>query len=654
MKLIYIKPRIFPKWTKFKGNEKSGKYYSCENNGIVFNADNDKLPHSNHIEMAGFETSSIISYKIDSDKNLKLYRFCVFPQIRVIPNETRGSLSYSFDSMDLSFNSPLKTNKVEFNGVLSFYQSAGDIEIKHTICPAYDKKALLEKITVKNTSDEEHLFTVKNKRPYKHINRIFLVENKAQEIFIDVFLNEEYINCKSQSVSLEPCEEKVILVCNGAEKLNAKQIEEQLNLRKQFIHRMQNCLQIITPDSTINRMTEFCKIRASESIFNTKNGLMHAPGGGNYYAALWTNDQCEYANPLFAYLGYNAAKEQSINCYKLFSKFAKADKAIPTSIVACGDDIWNGAGDRGDSSMFLYGLCRYLLSTGDKQRAAEFLPSIGTAQKYVESQITADGIVKSDSDELENRFESGKANLSTACITYDAFISLHYLYNELDYKDKAEKASKNAQKIRNGIGSYFGADVEGYKTYRYCKEESNLRSWICLPLVMGIDTRKEATVSALLSDKLCKDNGMLTRSGEKTYWDRSLLYALRGLFYVGETEKAVDLLSKYTNERLLGFHPPYPIEAFPEGNSAQLSAESALYLRIFTEGILGYRPIGFDSFEIKPNLPDSWDEFEIKNMELCGRLFDISIKNKDCYTVQINNNDLIHINKGQTYQFKVQ
>ena len=210
----------------------------------------------------------------------------------------------------------------------------------------------------------------------------------------------------------------------------------------------------------------------------------------------------------------------------------------------------------------------------------------------------------------------------------------------------------DAQKIKSCIENYFGADVEGYATYRYCKEETNLRSWICLPLVMGIDNRREQTVSAMLSDKLCKDNGMLTRSGEKTYWDRSLLYALRGLFYVGENEKALSLLSKYTTERLLGFHPPYPIEAFPEGNSAQLSAESALYLRIFTEGILGYRPIGFNKFEIKPNLPDGWDKFCINNIELCGKAFDISVKNGDQYTLKIND-EVISIDKGEKYVFIV-
>ncbi len=427
-----------------------------------------------------------------------------------------------------------------------------------------------------------------------------------------------------------------------------KQIITQYNSRKDFLNNISNCMKIKTPDKEINLMTEFCKIRASESIFNTKNGLMHAPGGGNYYGALWTNDQCEYANPLFAYLGYPAGQKQSINSYRLFSKYADKSKAIPTSIVACGDGIWNGAGDRADSSMFIYGLCRYLLSTGDKEKTAEFMPSITDAQAYVESKINSNGVVESDSDELENRFESGKANLSTSCITYDAFISLHYIYKELGDSEKAENALITAQRIKEGIENYFGATVEGYETYRYCKEEKRLRSWICLPLVMGINNRKEQTVQALLSDKLFTGKGLLTRSGQKTYWDRSLLYSMRGMFYAGEKDKAYSLLLEYTKERLLGFHSPYPVEAFPEGNAAQLSAESALYLRIFTEGILGYRPVGFNSFEICPSVPDSWDFFEIKNMDLCACRTDISVTNGDCYTVKINDEEII-LNKGEKY-----
>lgn len=648
MKLIYKKPPIFPSWAKFKGTEPKESYYTLKDDGVECQTDNIKLPYYNHIEMSGFEMSAIISYKIDKNQNLKLNRFCVFPQIRVIPNETRGSLAYCFKGTDIEYGSNVITDKIKFNGKLTFIQHTGDIKITHTISPAYNKKALIEKIVVNNCSSVVHFVNIKNRNPHSYINKVFLVENKKQELFTFISCDGKTIN--NERISLQPNSTKIFYICSSAEKLDKKQIEAQYNLRNNFLMELGNCMKIKTPDKEINLMTEFCKIRASESIFKTKNGLMHAPGGGNYYGALWTNDQCEYANPLFAYLGYPAGKKQSINSYRLFSEYADESKAIPTSIVACGDGIWNGAGDRGDSSMFLYGICRYLLSSGDKEKAVEFMPSITAAQAYVESKINSHGVVESDSDELENRFKSGKANLSTSCITYDAFISLYYMYKELGNSQKAENALLTAQRIKEGIEKYFGDAVEGYETYRYCKEEKCLRSWICLPLVMGINNRKEQTVQALLSDKLFTGMGLLTKSGHKTYWDRSLLYSLRGIFYTGKAEKAYSLLHEYTNHRLLGFHSPYPIEAFPEGNAAQLSAESALYLRIFTEGILGFRPVGFNSFEIMPSIPNIWDYFEINNLELCNEKVNISVKNGDCYKVKINDKEVI-INKGEKYTY---
>lgn len=102
------------------------------------------------------------------------------------------------------------------------------------------------------------------------------------------------------------------------------------------------------------------------------------------------------ANMQIRYLHISAIKgqEQSLNCYRLYSRLASSDKAIPTSIVACGDGIWNGAGDRGDTSMYLYGLCRYLLTTGDRKTANELMPSIEKAVDYVVKNITDDFIVK--------------------------------------------------------------------------------------------------------------------------------------------------------------------------------------------------------------------------------------------------------------------
>ena len=35
-----------------------------------------------------------------------------------------------------------------------------------------------------------------------------------------------------------------------------------------------------------------------------------------------------------------------------------------------------------------------------------------------------------------------------------------------------------------------------------------------------------------------KTDGIVTRSGEKTYWDRATLYALRGMFYSGHQNES--------------------------------------------------------------------------------------------------------------------
>lgn len=651
MKFVYKKPLIFPIWARFSGKNAGKQFQDLTDDGVCFTPERSKLPYFNHIEMTGFEMSSIISYKIDKKFRLKTYIFCVFPQIRVIPNETRGSLTYHFKNVDISvYKADKAVESVSINGSLIIKEQSDGVNIIHSFTPGFDKKVLIEKIDVVNESEKVKRITVKNNCPQSKINKNCLVSDEDQFVYTDVFFGDGVLVNRTNDFVLQPSQKITITAVYGAERIAPTVASEQIAKRSNFISDSNERLKITTPNQHINRMLDFCKIRASESIFNTKNGLMHGPGGGNFYGALWTNDQCEYANPLFAYLGYDAGIEQSLNCYRLYSEFANPDTAIPTSIVACGDDIWNGAGDRGDTSMYLYGLSRFLLSSGDKRTAEEFLPSIKSATEYVIKNINDDGIVKSDSDELENRFESGKANLSVSCITYDAFISLSYLYRELGEEKEADKFMFLSEKIKNGIENYFGADVEGFNTYKYCNEETHLRSWICLPLTVGIFDRKDETIKALLSEKLYKNGGFLTRSGGKTFWDRSALYALRGLFYSGEADTACNVLEKYTDERLLGCHPPYPVEAFPEGNSAQLSAESALYLKIITEGLLGYRPIGFDSFEIKPNLPSKWDKIEINNILLLGDIFNISVLNGECYKLTIND-EKIKINKGEKYVY---
>ena len=103
------------------------------------------------------------------------------------------------------------------------------------------------------------------------------------------------------------------------------------------------------------------------------------------------------------------------------------------------------------------------------------------------------------------------------------------------------------------------------------------------------------------------------------------MYALRGVLASGEKEKGMEYLKHYSTQRLLGEHVPYAIEAWPEGNQRHLSAESGLYCRIITEGLFGIRPVGLNSFMLKPSLPDGWDKMSLKKIRAFGNNFDLDI-----------------------------
>lgn len=114
-----------------------------------------------------------------------------------------------------------------------------------------------------------------------------------------------------------------------------------------------------TPNDVINTMFSFAKIRGSESIFDTKGGYMQSPGGEAYYAAVWANDQAEYINPFFPYLGYQAGNRSAMDSFGLFMRYMNDEyKPLPSSIIAEGIDCFGVAGDRGDVAMVGYGAAR--------------------------------------------------------------------------------------------------------------------------------------------------------------------------------------------------------------------------------------------------------------------------------------------------------
>ncbi len=185
---------------------------------------------------------------------------------------------------------------------------------------------------------------------------------------------------------------------------------------------------------------------------------MHAPGGYNrYLAAVWCNDQNEYLGPFFPFLGDAAGNESALNAYRWFAKYQNEGfQPIPSSIVAEGRGIWDGAGDRGDAAMTAYGATRWALTSGDALQARSFWPFIRWCLNYCERQKDEHGIIKSDTDELEGRFSSGNTNLATSCLTYEALISAAYLAKALgESPDVSENYEESANNLRSAIEGPF-------------------------------------------------------------------------------------------------------------------------------------------------------------------------------------------------------
>ncbi|RYG64452.1 hypothetical protein EON80_19220 [bacterium] len=501
----------------------------------------------------------------------------------------------------------------------------GAVALTRTIFPSTTQRAVVEQFVFTNRSDKTVKLSINKKENEVRTS----AEKGVQGIYV---LSQT--PGPQQEITLRPGQQgSTSVVYQGRPEIEAPVVLDPIKERRQREARvagLEKVLQLRTPDPVLNRAFDFAKLRTSESIFETKGGLMHSPGGGAYYAAIWANDQTEYANPFFGYLGDETARASAIRSFEMFASYTNPEfKPIPSSIIAEGIEGFGVAGDRGDMAMIAYGAARFALANGDKATAEKLWPLISWCVEYCRRQINADGVVASDSDELENRFPAGKANLNTSSLYYDALNSMVYLGQDLQKPEKEVSDYRaRAQAMKAAIERYFGAPVEGFQTYRYYAGNDILRSWICVPLTMGIFDRKVGTLDAIFSPRLWTDDGLLTAAGDKTFWDRSTLYGLRGAFAAGDTDRALGFLTAYSNRRLLGEHVPYPIEAYPEGNQRHLAAEGALYCRVFTEGLFGLRATGLHSFTVVPRLPTNWKEMSLRRVRAFGSNFDLTVSRR--------------------------
>ncbi len=622
-----------------KQESKSQKdYWEISNrNSIVWDLTQEsRLPHHGNIEMAGKNVASIVYYELDEERNISITKDLIFPQLRIFNKNTepdwkkyrayfRRSVSDEVNPLFFHENKTLMpgpVDSIEIAGKLIIYhQPFSGLQLTRTIFPSMEDRVLVEKWEVKNIGQDS--------------KDIQLSHNSIQqrEIGYKGDYNLQVFSSGKNQAKLAPQEFFILPVYHGAtlneertDKFDWRKAEEERNA---FLAEIGEKLILQSPNEIINTLFYFSKIRAAESIYNSQMGLVHSPGGGNYYAGIWANDQIEYSGPFFPYLGYDIGNRAGYNAYKWFLKNKPIDFSnIPYAFEVDGIFPMKHL-DRGDAAMIAYGTSKYLLALGDLEKAEELWPLIEWSLEYCHRKKNEFGAIASESDEMEGRIETGRANLSTSSLYFGGLKHSIHLAKELGFENLAEKYAARKMEIEKVIENYFGAEINGLKTYKYFDENKYLRHWICLPLSMGIFTRKEGTLEALFNH-LWTENGILVElKGEVTkesmFWDRATLYALRGGLKAGETELTKDKLIAFSQKRLLGDHVPYVVEAYPENNMKHLSAESALYCRIYTEGMLGIEPQGFGTIKIRPNLPKDWDTLSLKKMAIFGQSTDIHL-----------------------------
>ena len=624
--------------------------------------------HHDHIEMAGKQIAVVLRYGVDKTGAFELNKSMIWPMLRTIPNNTHGSLMRRFDWNPLdamtingrSIEEQVRT--ITLNGTMEVISDItlgkkNSLSLKRTYLPSTESPSLIEMYEFTNTGTSEVSLeiptgiTTLSTNPKQGVAGSYSIKllTHGTERAVTLLPDKSYTFSASIS-GYKPSEKEAVIDAN-----------QELLKRQALVSEWMSNLILETPDPILDKMFAFSKIRSCESIYATKGGPMHGPGGESYYAAIWANDQAEYINPYFPFIGYDYGNASAVNSFKHFARYMNNEwEPIPSSIIAEGESYWNGAGDRGDAAMIAYGAARYALASGNKEEARQLWLLIEWCFEFNHKKLNEAGVVTSDADELEGRFPAGKANLCTSSLYYDALLSAAYLAEDLG-KGAAviKKYRQQASDLEKAIDSYFAATVEGFDTYAYYEGNDILRAWICIPLTVGINKRATGTIDALFSPRLWSENGLLTQAGSQTFWDRSTLYALRGAFMAGEIEKAMKFMKHYSGTRLLGNHVPYPVEAWPEGGQRHLSAESGLYGRIITEGIFGIRPTGLHSFTLTPRLPQEWGYMYLRKIKAFDSDFDIEVirkpNDKLQVTVKKEGNTILNkqVKNGTTIKCKI-
>jgi hypothetical protein len=513
---------------------------------------------------------------------------------------------------------PLKSefpSEVTFDGLLTLTYPAGEgVVVTRTVYPSRARAVVVEEWQVRNTTGEHVAVTVAPAR-------------KVTPVGEDVAIVWSCSGAKAASVeaggvlSFSAC----VQARSAAEPDLAVNVAAERGARRDLAEAAWNGPgRLETPEPAFDAAFALQKLHVLENPIETIKGVITHNASLRYSPGIWANDPVEYSSPLFPFFGDGELNRASMNMYRVWQDHCREKGVTPFPGSFEGPGLKLTQRERGDDAMVLYGLSKFLLFQGDRAAAEELWPLIEFGAASVLRHTTADGIIASRTDEMEGRYPTGAANLSTSSLAYGGYRLAARLAQALG-KPVAAEWDQRADALRRGIESHFGAEVEGFKTYRYYEGNTTLRGWILLPLAMGITERQEATVAALMSDKLWPHRlagaDILAESTRSTEWGRETYYALRVLFKAGRTEDALDITRRVVQAQIFGSKGPYPDE-----DAIDMLCPGSLYPRVFTEGLFGIVPTGLDSFECTPWLPKAWPRMALRDLRAFGRAWDLVVE----------------------------
>jgi hypothetical protein len=540
---------------------------------------------------------------------------------------------------------------VAFNGMLTVvYPESEGIITTRTVYPSLRNAVVVEEWQLRNVTDKPLTVEV-------------LATNEVKSATANTVLARTFQ--RPASTVVQPGSTILVSSCRRAQLRNGTDTNSAVDVAAE--HAARSALgeaawrgpgRLETPEPLLDMAFALQKLHVLECPIETIKGVIVHNGSLTYSPGIWANDPVEYSSPLFPFFGDPELNRASMGMYRIWQDFCRTNGIVPFPGSFEGPALRLTQRERGDDAMVLYGLSKFLLFQGDRAAAEEMWPLIEFSAASVLSHTTTNGIVASHTDEMEGRYPTGKANLSTSALAYGGYCLAARLAQSLGKSDVANVYDTRAVALRKGIESYFGAEVEGFKTYRYYEGNTTLRGWILLPLAMGITERQDATVAALTSDKLWPHRlagaDILAESTRPTEWGRETYYALRTLFKAGRTEEAIDLTRRVVKAQIFGARGPYPDE-----DAIDMLCPGSLYPRVFTEGMFGIVPTGLNSFECTPWLPKDWPKMALRDVRAFGRAWDMLVERDgdlQKVTVSVGGKALLTASgpAGKTYQVRFQ